>query len=128
MSPSDRPKPRYYHDMAYDERRAVTVLYGGTDGFNTWADTWEWDGKEWKLVIPDSPPGPQAPVELAYDTIRQRTVLYGPGAHGRVWEWDGGNWTQFVPSPPRPSTSEGMAFDPSRGRIVSVNAGPVNVE
>ena len=42
--------------MAYDAARDKTVLYGGygcergTEGCKVLDDTWEWDGKRWRLV------------------------------------------------------------------------------
>jgi hypothetical protein len=35
------PSPRYGHAIAYDQARSVYVLFGGDDGTNFLADTWE---------------------------------------------------------------------------------------
>ncbi len=46
--------------MAYDSRRGVTVLFGGVTQkpkVKYVADTWEWNGKDWKEIHPKhSPP------------------------------------------------------------------------
>ncbi|MCH7870278.1 MAG: hypothetical protein IID33_01125 [Planctomycetes bacterium] len=41
------PQGRAFHGLAYDERRGVTVLYGGLASPTTFDDTWEWDGVSW---------------------------------------------------------------------------------
>jgi hypothetical protein len=37
-------RSRSSHAIAYDSARGVTVLFGGFDGRNSIADTWEYDG------------------------------------------------------------------------------------
>jgi len=39
-----QPTARAYHTMAYDSVRQKVVVYGGTDGTNSFDETWEWDG------------------------------------------------------------------------------------
>jgi hypothetical protein len=41
------PGPRKGTSVAYDESRKVTVLFGGEDDGQMYADTWEWDGQRW---------------------------------------------------------------------------------
>jgi len=38
------------HALAYDSRRERVVLYGGSNGTQTFGDTWEWDGANWRQV------------------------------------------------------------------------------
>lgn len=57
---TEGPGPRDYFAMAYDPARAVTLLFGGVwaqgkGGPGHYADTWQWDGKEWTLVAESGP-------------------------------------------------------------------------
>jgi hypothetical protein len=38
------------HALAYDSRRERVILFGGSDGTQTFGDTWEWDGTTWRKV------------------------------------------------------------------------------
>jgi hypothetical protein len=42
--------PRFVPAMAYDESRQVVVLFGGFTGSRYLADTWEFDGAEWRHI------------------------------------------------------------------------------
>ena len=45
------PSGRLLTDAAYDERRNVLVLFGGTDMAGTmFSDTWEFDGTTWRRI------------------------------------------------------------------------------
>ena len=107
------PSPRIGHAMAYDERRGVTVLFGGTNANSlNLADTWEYDGLAWKrLAIPG--PTPRSGHALAYDAGRQKVVLHGGTdgntVNGDVWEYDGTAWVQVGNGPVR--AFHGMAYD-----------------
>src|SRR5262245_36343262 len=86
--------PRHSHALAYDSRRGVTVLFGGThDNTVENGDTWEWDGIQWALRAA-SGPSPRHSHAMAYDEARGVTVLFGgdpsgAGMSGETWEWDG---------------------------------------
>ena len=59
-TPAASPTPRFGHAMAYDAARGRVVLFGGYDFISgqVFADTWEWDGKNWAAATPaTSPPG-----------------------------------------------------------------------
>jgi hypothetical protein len=72
--------------MAYDERRARTVLFGGMAfgtnprspgapaGFYAANDTWEWDGQSWQQRQPANRPPPLTEFGMTYDATRGRTV------------------------------------------------------
>src|SRR5262245_25887404 len=48
------PRARVSSALAYDSRRAKTVLFGGTNG-DLFGATWEWNGTSWTEF---DPPGP----------------------------------------------------------------------
>jgi hypothetical protein len=47
---SGPPGPRFAPAMAYDENRQVVVLFGGWTGTAYLADTWEFDGTQWRHI------------------------------------------------------------------------------
>lgn len=115
--PSDaNPGERAHHAMAYDSARGVVVLRGGTrkKRGNYPKDTWEWDGRAWRLAATDGA-GPGNGYRMAYDAERQVTVLFG----GETCLWDGKAWTRVTPSGSPPDRAvHGLAYDPVRQRIV----------
>ena len=91
------PSPRYAAAMAYDAARGKTVLFGGSDGSQTYSrETWIWDGRTWSQLTPVTSPPAQYGASMAYDPIRQNVVLFG--GDGSTWTWDGTNWTQRRPA------------------------------
>jgi hypothetical protein len=63
--PAESPPPRFGHGLAADPVTGNALMFGGrwTQGDSMWtdlqlADTWEWDGVEWKLhgPPPELPP------------------------------------------------------------------------
>lgn len=128
MQPANTPGLRFGRPaMAFDERRGVTVFYGGSDLITPSADTqtWEWDGINWTLASPASgTPPPMWSPAMAYDPVRQRIVLVG---NGQTYEWDGVVWVQrtTAAAPPfRHGTR--MAFDVNFGRMVLFGGSDTN--
>src|SRR5262245_20149869 len=88
------PSPRGEFGLAYDSRRAMTVLVGGAQNLNfddVFRETWEWNGHSWLLV---STGGPTRRCDHAmnYDSTRQEVVTFGgyDGTFlGDTWSWDG---------------------------------------
>ncbi|MCA8952803.1 MAG: hypothetical protein KDE27_25055 [Planctomycetes bacterium] len=82
-------------------------------------ETWEYDGAEWRMRVPDHSPTPRVNTMLAYDSLRQRVVLFGGTRGTRVddtWEWDGNDWLRRLPAlRPAARDNAGMCFDPTRG-------------
>jgi hypothetical protein len=103
----DDPPLRATHQMAYDSRAGVVLLYGGgfTDGVSPQkrSDMWKWDGKRWTeiaLLGGGPTPGPRVGHAMAYDRARGRLVLFGGFSEGSApigdtWEWDGARWTEI---------------------------------
>ncbi len=122
------PVPRFQDAMAYDAVRGVAVLFGGTDGTNLMADTWERSGPNWKEVVPATSPPPRYGHAMAYDAKNGVTLLFGgvsqsASALADTWLWDGTTWTDVSPgfnAPAGPSGRSGhaMVYDATRGVVV----------
>lgn len=133
--PGTNPGGRWGHAMAYDSRRARSVLVGGSGpgpGPGPFADTWAFDGTNWTMI---SAAGPSARSghAMVYDPVRDRIVLFGGVLPGPVtvsdtWEFDGTTWTHVVTA--TTPTNAGldaprMTFDSRRGVAVLVDAGSI---
>jgi hypothetical protein len=128
------PKARGAHASAYDGLRKLTVIAGGcarfgrdSDCAEAAQDTWGWDGGEWRNLTPGTErPGERFGHAMAHDGARGRTVLFGgsrnfvSGLCQDTWTWDGVAWTERTSAGTNPPARAGfgMAFDPSRGRLV----------
>jgi hypothetical protein len=113
---STGPLPRHSHGMAYDARRGVTVLYGGSGAgtpFGTlFTDTWEWNGTAWMQRSPGNDPGARVAFGMAFDTARERVVVFGDSVNPDAFEWDGTNWSlRAVPAAPPARDRCALAFD-----------------
>ena len=110
MSPAHRPPARRSAAMAYDPPLHVVLLYGGlvpdkAEGVES-ADTWAWDGADWKHIDTTSKgPGPRngAVMVSTYDGV----LLFGGHVgnlqyFGDVWAFDGSAWKRvdIDPTPP----------------------------
>ncbi len=65
--------PRAQSSMAYDEKSAATILFGGDDLM----DTWSWDGQNWDQLYPASVPPARSEASMAYDATNRQIVLFG---------------------------------------------------
>ncbi|MCA8951446.1 MAG: hypothetical protein KDE27_18205 [Planctomycetes bacterium] len=100
-------------------------LFGGNDLLGGWVsqDMRRWNGTDWQLVLPATPPPSRTNAAVAYDAARGEAVLFGgrsaAAALDDTWVYDGTNWQQRLVAvrPPARST-HGMAFDPIRARLV----------
>ena len=127
-SPLTSPSARFSAAMAFDSRRGVVVLFGGTEsasGTTVLNDTWEWNGVTWTQRSPAAVPPARMFHAMAYDSARGVVVLFGGAPAGfpslgsllnDTWEWDGANWAQRTPphSPPA-RCAYAMAYDSARG-------------
>lgn len=104
------PAPRYLPSMAYDEKRAEFVLFGGQTSKGSSDETWTWNGKAWSLQHPAHRPTLRRGAAMAYDPSHSVVVLFGgevttggPGEGiadaGDTWTWDGTDWTEVDPGP-----------------------------
>jgi len=125
-APSPSPRPRAAHAMVFDEKAAVTVLFGGhPNGIDELGDTWLWNGTTWIDVTPATSPAGRHFASLAYDVARGKVVLFGGKAgttiFGDTWEWDSSTrtWTQVLAtSAVGTRYAAGMTYDSDRERIV----------
>lgn len=117
----EKPGRRYFHTMAYDEERKVTVLFGGAFPGASYPlnDTWEYNGKWHKISTQHSPTKRWKPA-MAYDPIRERIVLFGGEndeggsitVYNDTWEYNGEDWVQInTPHRPERRGSHVMTYD-----------------
>jgi cysteine-rich repeat protein len=116
------PSKRSGHAMAYDAKRNVIVLFGGsTTGDNREAldDTWEFNStaSTWtEIVATAAKPTPRIGAAMTFDYKRGVVVLFGGetknGLSKESWEFDGEQWRQQVPlNAPIRSKSPLMTYD-----------------
>jgi hypothetical protein len=123
-TPGTAPPARYWHVMAYDSTRGVSVLFGGMAAGGVMPDTWEWDGTNWTQRIPTTWPPARAASGMVFDAARGVTVFFGGMSGGGqplndTWEWNGANWTLRTPTT-KPSARyfHAMAYDSVRHMTV----------
>jgi hypothetical protein len=118
---------------AFDSKRQVTVLFGGSglgdnEFFN---DTWEYDGKQWVLRLPAHSPPVRNGAAMAYDSQRQSMLLFG--GYDRfgstrffddTWEYVDSEWIQRFPAHhPTARESAHLVYDTARGKLVMFGGG-----
>jgi hypothetical protein len=123
MTPAVSPPPVADGVMAYDSRRGMSVLFGGSGLGGLSSATWEWDGAGWTQRSFAVSPAAQVWAAMAYDSIRNRMVLFegdpNSGSPAQTWQYDGSAWTLLHPtSSPSARRGPAMAFDPILGRVV----------
>ena len=96
-TPKSSPTPHLKHHLVYDSTRRVVLLACGYDGNTPLADTWTYDGSDWRRVAAPSAFVARESAALAFDSIRSRGVLFGGlTVRGKeldeTWEWDGARW------------------------------------
>ena len=129
LHPVHSPSPRYAASMAFDEKRGVSVLFGGLQPDPTgqsifYDDTWEWDGKDWLQLAPSQRPPARQDASMFFDPARGTTVVYGGyylDANTQTavflddaWEWDGKNWQELDFIERRRNSSSAAVYDPGR--------------
>jgi hypothetical protein len=123
------PTARTGAALAYDPAAGVAVLFGGTSASvhpgssKPIADTWVWDGQEWRrLALPTAPP-PRTGAAMAADASIGGLVMFGgSGAAGDLsdtWLWNGRSWgpahTTGILSP---RVGAAAAFDAATGKVL----------
>jgi len=132
------PRRRYFHAMAYDAKRKVTLLFGGvasldgtTFGFPT--DTWAWDGAAWSQVATNGPSARYRP-KMVYDSQRELVVLLGGESAldintelSDVWEWNGSRWSLQTAAGSEGRYQPAVVYDSTRKNIVRYGGGAYDV-
>ena len=117
----DPTMSRLAGDFVYDSKRDHVLMFGGRNGQVNFADTWEYDGKNWIQTWVAGPSLRSAAIS-AYDSDRGVTVLYGGfrplAGLGDTWEWDGKTWRMVSNSGPGPRAWPGLAYDSRRHRTI----------
>lgn len=131
------PSPRTGAEMAYDEKNAEAVLFGGrgtldgaTGVVHATDETWVWTGASWVQRFPLTSPPARSAHAMVYDRSREFVVLFG----GRVepsepradatylndtWIWQNGNWSQVVTAQaPAPRNVAAIVYDDERERVI----------
>jgi hypothetical protein len=111
--------------MAYDSARSKVVLFGGqtspTFGVVA-ADTWEWNGTNWRQVASPASPPARANASMAFDALHARTLLFGGRSTGPgfadTWAWNGVTWTNVATTGPAGRTGAAMVYDGASRRVV----------
>ncbi|OGQ85981.1 MAG: hypothetical protein A2289_00415 [Deltaproteobacteria bacterium RIFOXYA12_FULL_58_15] len=128
------PAQRLNYGMAFDSRRGVMVMYGGSGETD---ETWEWNGVQWHLLCGSgtscAAPRPRAYHRMVYDSIRGTVLMFGGQWYDNscdcyhsmddLWEWNGQQWHQLCGagttcSGPHSRVTFGMTFDEATGRVV----------
>jgi hypothetical protein len=124
MKPKTIPSPRAGHMMAYDEKRNVVIMFGGEDKSGSYmlGDTWVWDGKDWKQMLPThGSPTARRGGQMFYDPETEKVILSGGFYYSSgkvvtpfndVWAWNGMDW-EYVTSTPNSLmiTNPNVAYD-----------------
>jgi cysteine-rich repeat protein len=108
------PTARDFASIAYDSKRALTVVFGGLDvqGLALNNEVWEWNSRTstWRKS-PFTGPGPRQSMAMVYDDNANMMVGYGGLNNGTIfretWIWDAAsNWIS------RPSMEDASRPDP----------------
>lgn len=118
--------------IAFDTKRKVVVLFGGTGEMGTVLnETWEFDGQNWKKITTAHTPLARFWHAMAYDAARGKVVLFGGwqtdngGALSDTWEYDGSSWKKVLTqNAPSKRALTAVAFDSTR--CVTVLFGGIN--
>ena len=96
------PPPRLGAGAAYDSKRGLVMLFGGSNERGVLNDLWAWNGTSWRKLAEDGPE-PRVMGFIAYDKRRDRIVLFGGRRAtpentdlGDTWEWDGNAWRRVA--------------------------------
>ncbi|MBI3203675.1 MAG: hypothetical protein HYZ29_19205 [Myxococcales bacterium] len=71
------PPPRWGHAMVYDDKRLVSVVFGGRTQLGLSAETYELENTAWWTNDKTAKPPARAHAAMAFDSTRGVTVLFG---------------------------------------------------
>lgn len=128
LSPTTSPSARFDATVASDTDRKEVVVFGGLASGDNLADTWVWNGSNWRDATPALPglsPLARRSATMTYDQARDEVVLFGGWnsdldvMFSDTWTWDGEGWTlEQVTGGPPALQEHMMAFDAARSEVV----------
>ncbi len=117
--------------MAFDEKRKLTIMIGGSDvNIVRQRDTWLWDGTGWRqqqsTILP--PIQQMSQCTLAYVPVLQKIVLFGGEVfptqdNDRTWALDENGWQEIFPIDFLPNPERTQRNSASDGRRMFVFGG-----
>jgi cysteine-rich repeat protein len=114
LVPATKPSARFYVSMVFDPVRKRSVLFGNGVGV---ADTWTWDGVNWKDETSSGAPPSRSFNAAGFDQTQNGTVIFGGktvDANGNVVPLSD-SWLFRVPSGGATATwSESIRQHPER--------------
>ena len=107
------------HAMAYGAAQSQLLLFGGQSKLKPSSETWQWDGKSWKMLSKEGPPA-RAFHAMTYNDTCEAITLFGGGTNGLfslddTWAWDGKAWTLEASKQPTARGMTALAHDSLRG-------------
>ena len=115
------PGPRAGAAAAFDERRGITVLFGGSGD----TGTWEFDGASWTRRATANAPEARSGHRMVYDPVRRQMLLFGgvrrsdAALLNDLWRFDGNDWSRVsTPLSPPARSGFGMSFDRANHLLV----------
>jgi hypothetical protein len=122
------PPWRLAHQIAYDQQRERSVVYGGSvvQGGGGLGGTWEYDSaaRQWTQVATSQHPTSGLLGPMGYDPVRQRVLLLNRTASGvlELWAYDGaaGRWDLISTSTPPLRHLGRMVHDSVNGDMLMV--------
>jgi len=127
-SPTSRPSPRFFSDMAYDPVTNKVVLFGGQDNSVAYQDTWLYDvgANTWTQVFPATSPSQRDMHRMVYDSTTQNIVMFGgcdmtANCNAETWLYNAtsNTWTNAAPSSSPPYRwGHSMAYDSAQQKVV----------
>jgi hypothetical protein len=122
------PAARFPGAFVFDPLREVVWLFGGhrvaSSGWQTYGDTWAWDGSGWaEFSVPG--PSPRDGPRGVFDPAAGRVLLFG-GAEiepavrvlADTWAWDGAAWTELAAPGPPGRVHASLAYDVARRQVL----------
>jgi len=118
--PKTDPPERRGAQLFYDPQKSKIILAGGftypDEEANMYADTWEWDGKNWRLLFSDIKEFDIRNTAVAYDPVQQQTIVYDIN---KLSIWSDGYWDESFPETQPPSRyATPIASDPISGKTL----------
>jgi hypothetical protein len=119
---TDAPSPRRGAQMFFDHQTGKIVLAGGFSltyddkQLVQYADTWEWDGKNWQYVTSNDQNFIITGPAVAYEPVQQRTVVFD---YNELLIWADELWAKSTQELlPAPRFGMAVAANPNSDKIL----------